>query len=83
LLIIPIGLCFAVVYYALFTFAIKKFNIMTPGREPDEPESGGESVGAGAEAGAGVEEPEKVRVEQVGGAEALAVAEQMGKVESS
>ena len=36
LLLIPIGMCFAVVYYALFTFAIKKFNIMTPGREPDE-----------------------------------------------
>jgi N-acetylglucosamine PTS system EIICBA or EIICB component len=36
LLIIPIGLGFAAVYYALFTFAIKRFNIMTPGREPDE-----------------------------------------------
>jgi PTS system N-acetylglucosamine-specific IIC component len=37
LLLIPIGLGFAVVYYALFTFAIKKFDIMTPGREPEEP----------------------------------------------
>ena len=36
LLIIPIGLGFAALYYALFTFAIKRFNLMTPGREPDD-----------------------------------------------
>ncbi|MFF3793375.1 PTS transporter subunit EIIC [Streptomyces sp. NPDC001981] len=35
-LIIPIGLCFAVVYYVLFRFAITRFNLQTPGREPDE-----------------------------------------------
>ncbi|MEU7044596.1 PTS transporter subunit EIIC [Streptomyces varsoviensis] len=35
-LIIPIGLCFAVVYYALFRFAIVKFDLSTPGREPEE-----------------------------------------------
>ncbi|MFD3940597.1 PTS transporter subunit EIIC [Streptomyces sp. NPDC058611] len=35
-MIIPIGLCFAVVYYAVFRFAITKFDIPTPGREPDE-----------------------------------------------
>ncbi len=35
-LIIPIGLCFAVVYYVLFRFAITKFNLPTPGREPEE-----------------------------------------------
>jgi PTS system N-acetylglucosamine-specific IIC component len=35
-LIIPIGLCFAVVYYALFRFAIVRFNLPTPGREPEE-----------------------------------------------
>ncbi|MDJ0344399.1 PTS transporter subunit EIIC [Streptomyces sp. H10-C2] len=35
-MIIPIGLCFAVVYYALFRFVITKFNLLTPGREPDE-----------------------------------------------
>ncbi|OEJ32149.1 PTS transporter subunit EIIC [Streptomyces subrutilus] len=35
-LIIPIGLCFAVVYYAVFRFAITKFDIKTPGRESDE-----------------------------------------------
>ncbi|MCB5167249.1 PTS transporter subunit EIIC [Streptomyces bambusae] len=35
-LIIPIGLCFAVVYYAIFRFAILKFDLKTPGRESDE-----------------------------------------------
>ncbi|MBR7836569.1 PTS transporter subunit EIIC [Actinospica durhamensis] len=40
LLLIPIGLAFAVVYYFLFTFAIKKFNLPTPGREPDETPAG-------------------------------------------
>ncbi|MFF1353582.1 PTS transporter subunit EIIC [Streptomyces sp. NPDC058297] len=33
-LIIPIGLVFAVVYYAIFRFAITKFDLKTPGREP-------------------------------------------------
>ncbi len=37
-LIIPIGLVFAVVYYVLFSWAIKKFNLRTPGREVDEEE---------------------------------------------
>ncbi|MCK1798505.1 PTS transporter subunit EIIC [Streptomyces sp. XM4193] len=31
-----VGLCFSVVYYALFRFAITKFNLPTPGRESDE-----------------------------------------------
>ncbi|WP_329205839.1 PTS transporter subunit EIIC [Streptomyces sp. NBC_01696] len=35
-LIIPIGLVFAVIYYAVFRFAITKFNLTTPGREPEE-----------------------------------------------
>ncbi|MEV4995358.1 PTS transporter subunit EIIC [Streptomyces niveus] len=35
-LIIPIGLCFAVVYYVTFRFAITRFNIPTPGREPED-----------------------------------------------
>ncbi|MER7106379.1 PTS transporter subunit EIIC [Streptomyces sp. NPDC000229] len=38
-LIIPIGLVFAVVYYAIFRFAITKFDLKTPGREPDEVET--------------------------------------------
>lgn len=35
-LIIPIGLCFAGVYYVIFRFAITKFDLKTPGREPEE-----------------------------------------------
>ncbi|MCQ4209495.1 MULTISPECIES: PTS transporter subunit EIIC [Streptomyces] len=35
-MIIPIGLCFAVVYYVIFRFAITKFDLKTPGREPEE-----------------------------------------------
>ncbi|MFF3426798.1 PTS transporter subunit EIIC [Streptomyces sp. NPDC002602] len=35
-LIIPIGLGFAAVYYAVFRFAITRFDIPTPGRETDE-----------------------------------------------
>ena len=39
LLVIPVGLVYAVVYYFLFTFAIKKFNLKTPGREDEEAQS--------------------------------------------
>lgn len=35
LLIIPIGLVYAVIYYFLFSWAIKKFNLATPGREAE------------------------------------------------
>ncbi|GAB1329395.1 PTS transporter subunit EIIC [Streptomyces sennicomposti] len=35
-LIIPIGLVFAAIYYVTFRFAITKFNLPTPGREPEE-----------------------------------------------
>jgi PTS system N-acetylglucosamine-specific IIC component len=38
-MIIPIGFCFAVVYYVIFRFAITTFNLQTPGREPDELEA--------------------------------------------
>ncbi|MEU3276255.1 PTS transporter subunit EIIC [Streptomyces antibioticus] len=34
--IIPIGLCFAAVYYVVFRFAIIRFDLKTPGREPEE-----------------------------------------------
>lgn len=33
LMLIPLGLVMAVIYYFVFTFFIKKFNLMTPGRE--------------------------------------------------
>ena len=35
-MIIPIGLVFAAIYYVTFRFAIIKFNLTTPGREPEE-----------------------------------------------
>ncbi|MFD4685746.1 PTS transporter subunit EIIC [Streptomyces sp. NPDC058461] len=34
--IVPIGLGFAVVYYGVFRFAITRFDLRTPGREPEE-----------------------------------------------
>ncbi|NUV70216.1 MULTISPECIES: PTS transporter subunit EIIC [unclassified Streptomyces] len=35
-MLVLVGLCFAVIYYAVFRFAIIKFNLPTPGRESDE-----------------------------------------------
>ncbi|WP_037605369.1 PTS transporter subunit EIIC [Streptacidiphilus rugosus] len=35
LIIIPVGVVFAFVYYALFRFVITKFDLKTPGREPE------------------------------------------------
>ena len=35
-LLIPVGLAFGAIYYAVFRFAITKFNLPTPGREPEE-----------------------------------------------
>lgn len=35
-LVIPVGLCFAVIYYFGFKFAIRKFNLKTPGREDED-----------------------------------------------
>jgi N-acetylglucosamine PTS system EIICBA or EIICB component len=37
--LIPIGLGYAVIYYFLFSFVIKKWNLRTPGREEDEIEA--------------------------------------------
>lgn len=37
-IVIPVGLVFAVIYYFGFRFAIRKFNLMTPGREEVEDE---------------------------------------------
>lgn len=42
-IVIPVGLIFAVIYYFGFRFAIRKFNLMTPGREAveEDQEEGG------------------------------------------
>lgn len=34
--LIPVGLVYGVVYYFMFYFVITKFNLQTPGREPEE-----------------------------------------------
>jgi PTS system N-acetylglucosamine-specific IIC component len=46
-LAIPIGLAYGVVYYVLFRFFIRKFNMATPGREPATAEAQVESYAAG------------------------------------
>ena len=51
LLLVPIGLAYAAVYYFLFRFVIRKWNLRTPGREGDEI---GDAAGEGPES-AGVE----------------------------
>ena len=40
LLIIPIGLAYAAVYYLLFPFVIRKWNLRTPGREDEATDAG-------------------------------------------
>jgi glucose PTS system EIICBA or EIICB component len=40
-IVIPVGLVFAVIYYFGFRFAIRKFNLKTPGRELEEEEEQG------------------------------------------
>jgi N-acetylglucosamine PTS system EIICBA or EIICB component len=44
LLIIPIGLAYAVVYYFLFRFVIRRWNLKTPGREDEGDLAGGASI---------------------------------------
>jgi N-acetylglucosamine PTS system EIICBA or EIICB component len=39
--LIPIGLGYAAVYYLLFRFVIRRWNLRTPGREEDEAETAG------------------------------------------
>jgi glucose PTS system EIICBA or EIICB component len=48
-LVIPVGLVFAVIYYFGFRFAIRKFNLKTPGREVDEVDTEATSVGQGSD----------------------------------
>jgi PTS system N-acetylglucosamine-specific IIC component len=40
LLLIPIGLAYAAIYYVLFRFVIRKWNLRTPGREDDATDAG-------------------------------------------
>ncbi|NIF75290.1 PTS N-acetyl-D-glucosamine transporter, partial [Burkholderia sp. Ap-962] len=50
---IPLGLAYAVAYYGLFRFFIRKFNMATPGREPATAEDAATSGAAGGLAPAG------------------------------
>ncbi|MEU8206722.1 PTS transporter subunit EIIC [Streptosporangium sp. NPDC049046] len=53
-IIIVMGLFYAVIYYTVFTFLIRRLNIMTPGREPEPDVDSGESsapVRGGADGG--------------------------------
>ncbi|ACC69489.1 N-acetylglucosamine-specific PTS transporter subunit IIBC [Paraburkholderia phymatum] len=43
---IPIGIAYSVVYYGLFRFFIRKFNMATPGREQETPDVANESFSA-------------------------------------
>ncbi len=43
-LVIPVGLAFSVIYYFGFRFAIRKWNLKTPGREEETDESNQDSV---------------------------------------
>ncbi|SDO45685.1 glucose-specific PTS transporter subunit IIBC [Alkalicoccus daliensis] len=67
-LVILVGLVFAVIYYVLFTFMIKKFNLMTPGREKNEGVDGG--TGSSAKKGGNTELPFSV-LKAFGGKENL------------
>ncbi|WP_153076349.1 N-acetylglucosamine-specific PTS transporter subunit IIBC [Paraburkholderia bonniea] len=44
---IPIGIIYALVYYVLFRFFIRKFNMATPGREPAAAEAQADSFSTG------------------------------------
>ncbi|WP_243291677.1 glucose-specific PTS transporter subunit IIBC [Bacillus sp. FJAT-47783] len=46
-LVIPVGLVFAVIYYFGFRFAIRKFNLNTPGREKTDASADGGKAEAG------------------------------------
>jgi N-acetylglucosamine PTS system EIICBA or EIICB component len=46
-LIIPLGIAAFVVFYAVFRFAITKFNLMTPGREDEDVEVSAAPAAAG------------------------------------
>jgi PTS system D-glucosamine-specific IIC component len=43
-LVIPVGLVFSLIYYFGFRFAIRKFNLKTPGREDAEAETEGDKA---------------------------------------
>ncbi len=51
--LLPIGAAYFALYYVVFTFAIRRFNLATPGREPDEDAQPAQPRNVGARAGEG------------------------------
>lgn len=75
---IPLGIAYGVVYYGLFRFFIRRFNMATPGREPasaDDPAAPQASGGVAAPA-AGAAVPRAHRyIAALGGADNLTVVD--------
>jgi N-acetylglucosamine PTS system EIICBA or EIICB component len=46
LMLVPIGLAYFALYYGLFSFCIRRFDLKTPGREPEEDAPVAETVAA-------------------------------------
>jgi N-acetylglucosamine PTS system EIICBA or EIICB component len=47
LLLLPVGAAYFVIYYATFSWCIRRFNLATPGREPVEQAAAARAVAAG------------------------------------
>ncbi|HEY4350423.1 MAG TPA: glucose PTS transporter subunit EIIB, partial [Paraburkholderia sp.] len=75
---IPLGIAYSVVYYGLFRFFIRKFNMATPGREPAAADEQVESFTAGGfvspTAGAAVPRAQRY-IAALGGASNLSVVD--------
>jgi PTS system N-acetylglucosamine-specific IIC component len=56
-MLIPVGLVYALIYYFLFSFAIRKFNLATPGRAEASLEPSAEEVPAASGAAGAVPAP--------------------------
>jgi N-acetylglucosamine PTS system EIICBA or EIICB component len=55
--LLPVGLVYFLIYYFLFSFAIRKFNLATPGRAESSLEPSAEEVAIGSGLAAGGEAP--------------------------
>jgi N-acetylglucosamine PTS system EIICBA or EIICB component len=67
-LLLVMGLAFAVLYYFMFRFAITKWNMLTPGREPDdefEAEQAANLTDEGAPGASGAITPASARAERL------------------
>lgn len=70
-LVIPVGLALAVIYYFGFRFVIRKFNLMTPGREEDTNEEENANANANEVSKAGDDLPRNI-LAALGGKENIA-----------